>query len=81
MTGKIAKGFGAAFLDHILRRIVREARRILGPGPIAFWQDKAPGHRAKRTQELLILLFDEVINQPGKSPDTSMLDAGVIPWM
>ena len=26
-------------------------------------------------------LFDEVINQPGKSPDTSMLAAGVFPWM
>ena len=26
-------------------------------------------------------LFDEVINQPGKSPDFSMLDAGVFPWM
>jgi hypothetical protein len=81
VTGKVAKGFGAAFLDHILRRVARDARRILGPGPIAFWQDKAPGHRAKKTQELLESLFEEVFNQPGKSPDTSMLDAGVFPWM
>ena len=80
-TGKIAKGFGAAFLKHILKKVAREARKVLGPGPIAFWQDKAPGHRAKATQELLEKLFDEVVNQPGKSPDTSMLDAGVFPWM
>jgi hypothetical protein len=56
-------------------------RRILGPGPIDFWQDKAPGHRAKKTQALLEMLFDEVVNQPGKSPDTSILDKGVFPWM
>jgi hypothetical protein len=80
-TGKIAKGFGAAFLKHILEKVARDARKVLGPGPIHFWQDKAPGHRAKATQELLEKLFDEVVNQPGKSPDTSMLDAGVFPWM
>jgi hypothetical protein len=28
-----------------------------------------------------VLFFDEVVYQPGKSPDASMLDAGVFQWM
>jgi hypothetical protein len=48
VTGETTKGFGAAFLDHILRRVARNARTILGPGPIAFWLDMAPRHRAKK---------------------------------
>ena len=78
---KVQKGIGAAFLEHIYKQIRRDARRILGPGPIAFWMDKAPGHKANATMQLLARLFDEVLVQPGKSPDTSMLDAGVFPWM
>jgi hypothetical protein len=59
----------------------KHARLILSSGPIVFWQDKAPGHRAKKTLALLDKLFTEVVNQLGKSPDTSMLDAGVFPRM
>ena len=67
MTGKCKKGIGADFLEHILRKVARDAWRILGRGAIAIWMDKAPGHQAKKTVALLNELLGEVIIQPGKS--------------
>lgn len=45
------------------------------------WCDRAPSHIAKQTKEKLDELFDEVVFQPGKSPDTNHCDAGVFPYM
>ena len=55
--------------------------RALGTGTIAIWLDRAPTHTAKATQRKLKQLFDHVYLQTPKSPDFSMLDAGVFPWM
>ena len=55
--------------------------RTLGPGPISIILDKAPIHTAKVAKEKLEQLFDYVYFQTPKSPDLSMCDAGVFPWM
>ena len=55
--------------------------RALGTRPVAIWLDRAPTHTAKATQRKLKQLFDHVYLQTPKSPDFSMLDAGVFPWM
>ena len=81
-TGKAAKGVTADMLAPVLRKIKRDARRELGArARLAIWFDKAGCHNCKATLALCNELFDEVILQPGKSPDMSMLDAGVFPWM
>ena len=81
-TGKVAKGVTSDMLVPVLRKIARDARRLLGPSArIAIWFDKAGVHKSKATLALCHELFHEVILQPGKSPDMSMLDAGVFPWM
>lgn len=55
--------------------------RALGPGPINICLDNAPSHTARITKERLEEMFDNVYFQTSKSPDLSMLDAGVFPWM
>ena len=52
-----------------------------GPGPISIILDKAPIHTAKVAKARLEELFDYVYYQTPKSPDLSMCDAGVFPWM
>ena len=49
--------------------------------PVAIWLDGAPAHTVTATQRKLKELFDHVCLQTPKSPDLSMLDAGVFPWM
>ena len=55
--------------------------RALGTRPVAIWLDGAPAHTVTATQRKLKELFDHVCLQTPKSPDLSMLDAGVFPWM
>ena len=55
--------------------------RALGAGPVAIWLDGAPAHTVTATRRKLKELFDHVCLQTPKSPDLSMLDAGVFPWM
>ena len=43
-AGKPARGIGWKFLFPYLKAIYREARRVLGPGPIGIWLDRAPAH-------------------------------------
>ena len=78
-TGKAAKGVTAAFLKTVLRRLKRDAQRKLGGGKFAVWCDKAGCHTA--SVALLKELFDEVIIQPGRSPDVSLCDAGAFPFL
>ena len=47
--------------------------------PVAIWLDGAPAHTVTATQRKLKELFDHVCLQTPKSPDLSMLDAGVFP--
>ena len=54
--------------------------RALGAGPIVIWLDRGSRRTAKATRRKLKELFDHVCQTP-KSPDLSMLDAGVFPWM
>ena len=55
--------------------------RALGTRPVAIWLDGAPAHTVTATRRKLKELFDHVCLQTPKSPDLSMLDAGVFPWM
>ena len=55
--------------------------RALGTRPVAIWLDGAPAHTVTATQRKHKELFDHVCLQTPKSPDLSMLDAGVFPWM
>ena len=55
--------------------------RALGAGPIVIWLDRGSRRTAKATRRKLKELFDHVCLQTPKSPDLSMLDVGVFPWM
>ena len=55
--------------------------RALGTRLVAIWLDGAPAHTVAATRKELKELFDHVCLQTPKSPDLSMLDAGVFPWM
>ena len=66
-------------METVLRRLKRDAQRKLGGEKIAVWCDKAGCHFASIA--LLKELFDEVIIQPGRSPDVSLCDAGAFPFL
>ena len=53
----------------------------MGAGPISICLDRAPVHTAGVSRKKLEELFDNVYFQTPKSPDLSMCDAGVFPWM
>ena len=55
--------------------------RKMGAGPISICLDRAPVHTAGVSRKKLEELFDNVYFQTPKSPDLSMCDAGVFPWM
>lgn len=76
-AGKEATGITAAFLKPILKKVAKDARKLLGPGPIKFLHDKAPCCQAL-VAEGDNLGFDGGIEMAaGKAPDMSHLDAGV----
>ena len=60
---------------------VRWVPEHLGMGPMVIWLDRGSRRIAKATRRKLKELFDHVCLQTPKSPDLSMLDAGVFPWM
>eukprot|EP00968_Pinguiococcus_pyrenoidosus_P028419 scaffold7837_cov926-Pinguiococcus_pyrenoidosus.AAC.1 len=80
-TGRAAKGICGAYIAEVCEGVFRDAQRILGPGPIYLWMDKASCHKSKVFLDRLEAVFDGVIVQPGKSPDFNLLDAHVFPMM
>ena len=78
-SGKCAKGVTAAFMEPVLRKLARDARRKLGAGSVGVWYDRATCFTANK--ELFEELFDEVQKAPAKSPDFSMNDAAVHPLL
>ena len=78
LAGKPAKGITAAYLKKILKKVGKDARRILGPGPIKFLHDKAPVYGPCTKDAELLKLFDGGLEMAaGKAPDMSHLDAAV----
>ena len=50
-AGKAAKGITAAYLKPVLMKVARDAKKVLGPGPIRFLYDRAPAYQAAAKDE------------------------------
>ena len=79
--GKDAIGITADFMRPVLKKVAKDARKKLGPGPISFLHDKASCYEALAKDGTLEGVFDEVEVAAGKAPDMSHLDAGVCPFI
>jgi len=59
-SGKHAKGITGAFMQGIFKQVARDARKVLGRGPMAIEVDRASSRTACATDGTLGELFDEV---------------------
>ena len=81
-AGKVAKGITAAYLKPVLLKVAKDARKVLGPGPIKFLHDRAPAYQGVAKDEQLQAAFSGGVELvAGKAPDLSHLDAGVCKTM
>ena len=81
-AGKVAKGITAAYLKPVLLKVAKDARKVLGPGPIGFLHDRAPAYQAAAKDEHVRAAFAGGVElAAGKAPDMSHLDAGVCKLM
>ena len=77
-----SKGIDSAYFITKVPAIYKAAIRALGSyGPVDIMLDRAPCHKSKATMKVLSKYFRHVYLQPASSPDFSMLDAGVFPFM
>ena len=77
-AGKAAKGITAAYLKPVLLKIAKDARKVLGPGPIRFLHDRAPAYQCvAKDKDVQAAFAGGVELAAGKAPDMSHLDAGV----
>lgn len=77
--GKPGKGLTSRLLVYYLKLLHQAARTALGPGPIRLWCDRAPSHTG--AVEEMQQIFDEVVMQAARSPDTNCCDAAIFPYM
>jgi hypothetical protein len=81
-AGKAAKGITAAYLKPVLMKVARDAKKVLGPGPIRFLHDRARAYQAAAKDEQVRAAFAGGVElAAGKAPDMSHLDAGVCKLM
>ena len=70
----------------MLTKVARDAKKVLGPGPIRFLHDRARAYQAAAKDEQVRAAFAGGVElAAGKAPDMSHLDAGVcklmeMPW-
>ena len=76
---KKGKGLTTALLLHYIRELKKKALKKLGPGPLRIWCDCAPSHVG--AVDAMKEVFDEVVLQAGRSPDTNSLDAAIFVFM
>ena len=77
-AGKAAKGITSAYLKPVLLKVAKDARRVLGRGPIRFLHDRAPAYQGVAKDKAVQAAFDGGVEiAAGKAPDMSHLDAGV----
>ena len=81
-AGKVAKGITAAYLKPVLLKVAKDAKKVLGPGPLRFLHDKAPAYQGVAKDEDVRKAFAGGVDvAAGKAPDMSHLDAGVCKTM
>jgi len=75
-AGKEAKGITVAFMKPI-PKVAKDARKVLGSGPIKFLHDKAPCYQAIVAEGDKCGFDGGIEMAAGKAPDMSHLGAGV----
>ena len=62
----------------MLLKVAKDARKVLGPGPIRFLHDRAPAYQCvAKDKDVQAAFAGGVELAAGKAPDMSHLDAGV----
>ena len=75
-----ARGMGAALFAKLAKQLHDDFRKLHPRGHLGIWMDLAQAHKGARA-ELQKLFKLGVIEQPPRSPDFNLLDAGVFPYM
>ena len=75
-----ARGMGAALFSKLAKNLHDDFRKIWPTGDVGVWMDLAQAHKGAR-DELQKWFKLGVIEQPPRSPDFNLLDAGLFPYM
>ena len=75
-----ARGMTSALFAKLAKEIHSDFRKIVPRGDIGIWMDLAKAHTGAR-EELKKLFKLGVVEQPPRSPDFNLLDAGVFSYL
>ena len=75
-----ARGMSAALFAKLAKQVHDDFRKIVPHGKLGIWMDLAKAHTGAR-QELGKWFKLGVVEQPPRSPDFNILDAGVFSYL